>query len=179
MISWKHDAIFETNMGPWGIADPRMRAWRYEPGWRYPKKFWPSWLFSLLEFSARSSGQLAWLAKILKEYQTSLLSTVQSSGDLETDNSLFAATTQKEGPVDSKSLLAGSTLTKCFPVKQKNKQKNKVRPIEDYKASLVHFAVTQTQGATITLLLWLLGGWEVGLWDAAGSPGVLGPLWCV
>lgn len=67
-----------------------------------------------------------------------------------TDTSLFAATTKEvekgfiEGPVDSKSLPAGSTLKKRFPVKQKNK----VRPIDDYKASLVNFAVTQTEGVT-------------------------------
>jgi len=77
--------------------------------------------------------------------------TVQSSGDLETDNSLFEATVKEvekgfmEGPVEKGSLPAGSTLTKRFPVKQKNK----VRPIDDYKASLVNFAVTQTEGVTI------------------------------
>ena len=36
-------------------------------------------------------------------------------------------------------------MTKRFPVKQKNK----VRPIDDYKASLVNFAVTQNEGVTI------------------------------
>ena len=36
-------------------------------------------------------------------------------------------------------------MTKRFPVKQKNK----VRPIDDYKASLVNFAVTQSEGVTI------------------------------
>ena len=43
------------------------------------------------------------------------------------------------------SLPPGSTLTKRFPVKQKNK----VRPIDDYKASLVNFAVAQNEGVTI------------------------------
>ena len=50
-----------------------------------------------------------------------------------------------EGPVCRSSLPPGSTLTKRFPVKQKNK----VRPIDDYKASLVNFAVTQNEGVTI------------------------------
>ena len=43
------------------------------------------------------------------------------------------------------SLPAGSTLTKRFPVKQKKR----VRPIDDYKASLVNYAVTQSEGVTI------------------------------
>ncbi len=50
-----------------------------------------------------------------------------------------------EGPVCCSSLPPGSTLTKRLPVKQKNK----VRPIDDYKASLVNFAVTQNEGVTI------------------------------
>ena len=50
-----------------------------------------------------------------------------------------------KGPINKEELPAGSTLTKRFPVKQKNK----VRPIGDYKASLVNFAVTQNEGFTI------------------------------
>ena len=71
-----------------------------------------------------------------------LLESVQSSGDRETDLSLFEATMKEvekgfiKGP-NKEELPAGSTLTKRFPVKQKNK----VRPIDDYKASLVNFAV--------------------------------------
>ena len=49
-----------------------------------------------------------------------------------------------KGPIDKDELPAGSTLTKRFPVKQKNK----VKPIDDYKASLVNFAVTQNEGVT-------------------------------
>ena len=69
----------------------------------------------------------------------------------EIDRGLFEATVKEvekgfiEGPVGRESLPAGSTLTKRFPVKQKNK----VRPIDDYKASLVNYAVTQTEGVTI------------------------------
>ena len=50
-----------------------------------------------------------------------------------------------QGPIGKECLPAGSTLTKRFPVKQKNK----VRPIDDYKASLVNFAVSQSEGVTI------------------------------
>ena len=50
-----------------------------------------------------------------------------------------------QGPIDKDELPLGSTLTKHFPVKQKNK----VRPIDDYEASLVNFAVAQTEGVTI------------------------------
>ena len=80
-----------------------------------------------------------------------LLESVQSSGDKETDLSLFAATVKEvekgfiKGPIDKDELPAVSTLTKRLPVKQKNK----VRPIDDYKASLVNFAVTQNEGVTI------------------------------
>ena len=80
-----------------------------------------------------------------------LLESVQNSGDRETDSSLFATTLKEvekgfiQGPINKDELPAGSTLTKRFPVKQKNK----VRPIDDYKASLVNFAVTQNEGVTI------------------------------
>ncbi len=80
-----------------------------------------------------------------------LLESVQSSGDRETDDSIFAATMKEvekgflQGPIGKEDLPNGSTLTKRFPVKQKNK----VRPIDDYKASLVNFAVTQNEGVTI------------------------------
>ncbi len=50
-----------------------------------------------------------------------------------------------QGPIGKECLPAGATLTKRFPVKQKNK----VRPIDDYKASLVNFAVSQSEGVTI------------------------------
>ena len=80
-----------------------------------------------------------------------LLESVQSSGDKEIDLSLPATTLKEvekgfiQGPINKEELPAGSTLTKRFPVKQKNR----VRPIDDYKASLVNFAVTQNEGVTI------------------------------
>ena len=79
-----------------------------------------------------------------------LLESVPRCGDRETGFSLLA-TTMKEGEkgfikgIDKDEFPVGSTLTKRFPVKQKNK----VRPIDDYKASLVNFAVTQNVGVAI------------------------------
>ena len=76
---------------------------------------------------------------------------MQSSGDKDLDASLFEAILKEgqkgfiQGPVSKDELPAGSTLTKRFPAKQKNK----VRPIDDYKASLINFAVTQNEGVTI------------------------------
>ena len=91
------------------------------------------------------------LRKVSNISRSVLLESVQSSGDRETDVSLFAATMKEvekgfiQGPIYKDELRVGSTLTKRFPVKQKNK----VRPIDDYKASLVNFAVTQNEGVTI------------------------------
>ena len=91
------------------------------------------------------------LRKVSNLSRDVLLESVQSSGDRETDLSLFAATMKEvekgfiKGPITTEELPAGSTLTKCFPVKQKNK----VGPIDDYKASLVNFAVTQSEGVII------------------------------
>ena len=91
------------------------------------------------------------LRNVLNLSRSVLLESVQSSGDEEIDLGLFSATLKEvekgfiQGPIDKEDLPAGSTLTKRFPVKQKNK----VRPIDDYKASLVNFAVTQNEGVTI------------------------------
>ena len=91
------------------------------------------------------------LRKVSNLSREVLLESVQSSGDKETDHSLFATTLKEvekgfiQGPIGKECLPTGSTLTKRFPVKQKNK----VRPIDDYKASLVNFAVSQSEGVTI------------------------------
>ena len=91
------------------------------------------------------------LRKVSNLSREVLLESVQSSGDKEIDLSLFTATLKGvekgfiQGPINEEELHAGSTLTKRFPVKQKDK----VRLIDDYKASLVHFAVTQNEGVTI------------------------------
>ena len=91
------------------------------------------------------------LRKVSEISKSVIIESLQSSGDPELDQDLFEATMKEvskgflEGPVCQSSLPPGSTLTKRFPVKQKNK----VRPIDDYKASLVNFAVTQNEGVTI------------------------------
>lgn len=80
-----------------------------------------------------------------------ILKTVASSGDQDLDEGLWASTDKEvqkgflEGPVDPSALPEGSLLTKRFPVKQKNK----VRPIDDYKANMVNHSVTQTEGVTV------------------------------
>ena len=50
-----------------------------------------------------------------------------------------------EGPVDLICVPSEATLTKRLPVKQKNK----VRPIDDCRASLVNSSVTQPQGVSV------------------------------
>ena len=70
------------------------------------------------------------LRKVSNLSREVLLESVQSSGDKETDHSLFATTLKEvekgfiQGPIGKECVPAGSTLTKRFPVKQKNK----VRP---------------------------------------------------
>ena len=49
------------------------------------------------------------------------------------------------GPISEDALPQGATLTRRFPVCQKNK----VRPIDDYKSSMVNSSVTQTEGVTV------------------------------
>ena len=67
------------------------------------------------------------LRKVSNLSRDVLLESVQSSGDRETDLSLFEATMKEvekgfiKGPMNKEELPAGSTLTKRFPVKQKNK----------------------------------------------------------
>ena len=91
------------------------------------------------------------LRKVSELSRSVIIESLQSSGDPELDRGLFEATMKEvekgflEGPVCHSSLPPGSTLTKRFPVKQKNK----VSPIDDYKASLVNFAGTQNEGVTI------------------------------
>ena len=80
-----------------------------------------------------------------------ILQSVKSSGDPDLDRDLYAATLKevskgflKEVP-DLMTLPQGATLTRRFGVKQKNK----VRPIDDYKASFVNSSVSQTESATV------------------------------
>ena len=109
------------------------------------------------------------LTKVSNLSREVLLESVQSSGDKEIDLSLFRTTLKEveksfiRGPINKEELPAGSTLTKCFPVKQKNK----VRPIDDYKASLVNFAVTQNEGATIHAIDHIAS--MIAFWMRSGS----------
>lgn len=82
------------------------------------------------------------IAKLSKE---SVLRTVTSSGDLKLDQSLWEVKGFLEGLLDIQDLPVRALLTKRFPVKQKNK----VRPIDDYKAKMVNQSVTQTEGVTV------------------------------
>eukprot|EP00438_Fugacium_kawagutii_P007883 Skav213958 [mRNA] locus=scaffold1979:307938:309152:- [translate_table: standard] len=95
-----------------------------------------------------SCANLRTFAKVSRE---SILRTVCSSGEEELDQGLWDATLKEvtkgflEGPVEVDSLPADSLLTKRFPVRQKNK----IRPIDDYKANMVNQSVTQTEGVSI------------------------------
>ena len=88
------------------------------------------------------------LAQVGRE---AMLRTVVSSGSNKLDIGLWEVTQKEvkkgflEGPIDPSTLPEGSLLTKRFPVKQKNK----VRPIDDYKANMVNQSVTQTEGVTV------------------------------
>ena len=96
-----------------------------------------------------------------------LLASVQSSGDKEIDLSLFTTTLKEvekgfiQGPINREELLVGSTLTKCFPVKQKNK----VRPID----ALVNFAVAQNEGVAIHTIDHIAS--MIAFWMRSGSLG--------
>ena len=109
------------------------------------------------------------LRKVSNLSRDVLLESVQSSGDKEVDISLFAAPRKEvekgfiKGPISREELPAGSTLTKRFPVKQKSK----VRPMDDYKASLVNFAVTQSEGVTIQAIYHIAS--MIAFWMKSGS----------
>eukprot|EP00438_Fugacium_kawagutii_P024944 Skav213201 [mRNA] locus=scaffold2826:375883:385109:- [translate_table: standard] len=95
-----------------------------------------------------SCDNLRTYAKVSRD---SILKTVSSSGEEELDRGLWEATLKEvgkgflEGPVEPASMPPESLLTKRFPVRQKNK----IRPIDDYKANMVNQSVTQTEGVTI------------------------------
>jgi len=80
-----------------------------------------------------------------------LLTSVKTSGDSAIDDGVLRATLKERdlgllvGPIDASTLPRGATLTRRFGVMQKDK----VRPIDDYKASLVNSAVTQVEVVTL------------------------------
>ena len=91
------------------------------------------------------------LRKAADKARDSILASVKSSGSAELDELLFQATEKEilkgylEGPVPLTSVPTGGTLTKRFPVRQRTK----VRPIDDYRASLVNSSVTQPEGVSV------------------------------
>ena len=95
------------------------------------------------------------LRKVSNLSRSVLLESVQSSGDKEVDLSLFAATLKEvetgfiQGPIDKEDVPAGSTLTKRFPVKQKN------------------IAVTQNEGVTIHTIGHIAS--MIAFWMRSGS----------
>eukprot|EP00435_Cladocopium_sp_Y103_P067764 s200_g30.t1 len=80
-----------------------------------------------------------------------LLTSVKSSGDRELDVGVYEATLEEldkgfiQGPVDPTLLPDGATLTRRFGVAERGK----VRPIDDYKASLVNSAVIQPEAVSV------------------------------
>ena len=80
-----------------------------------------------------------------------LLESVRGSGDPELDVGVYEATMKElskgflKGPIPASDVPPGGTLTRRFGVHQRDK----VRPIDDYKASLVNAAVTQVEVVTL------------------------------
>ena len=91
------------------------------------------------------------LRSIADRARCALLSNVRSSGNAQVDAGVLQATLKEKemgflhGPVDAASIPPGATLTRRFGVAQKDK----VRPIDDYKASLVNSSVTQVEVVTL------------------------------
>ena len=80
-----------------------------------------------------------------------LLESVKSSGDQVIDDGVYEATMKERekgfirGPINVEDVPSGGTLTCRFGVFLRDK----VRPIDDYKASLVNSSVTQTEVVTL------------------------------
>ena len=91
------------------------------------------------------------LRNIAPKARAAVLASVRSSGDAQMDRDLYQVTLAErdkgflEGPVDPDSIPFNGTVTRRFGVLQKGK----LRPIGDYRASLVNSSVTQTEMVTI------------------------------
>lgn len=83
-----------------------------------------------------------------------MLRTMKASDDAELDCGVYAATLAErdaghlEGPLDPTSLPTSAILTMRFGLRQGQK----LRPIDNYKTSLVNFAVTQSETITVHTL---------------------------
>ena len=92
--------------------------------------------------------------KVAELSRESLLKSIGKSSSTELDEALMEATLKEVqkgflvGPISPQDMPEGSLLTKRFPVQQKNK----VRPIDDYKANMVNQSVIQTEGVTVHTL---------------------------
>ena len=88
------------------------------------------------------------LRSVADRARHSLINSIKSSGDSEIDRGVYDSTLKElergllVGPIDPDDIPKGSTLTRRFGVRQKDK----VRPIDDYKASLVNSSVTGRDG---------------------------------
>ena len=91
------------------------------------------------------------LRGIADRSRKALLANIRSTGDPKVDEGVLRATMKEmemgflQGPIDVKTIPSGATLTRRFGVLQKDK----VRPIDDYKASMVNSAVTQVEMVTL------------------------------
>ena len=91
------------------------------------------------------------LRGVAKLARTALLASVRGSGDKDLDVAVYEETRKEldkgflSGPIDPNVLPEGATLTRRFGVKQKEK----VRPIDDCRASLVNASVTQAEVVSI------------------------------
>ena len=91
------------------------------------------------------------LRSVADRARGAMLTSVRSSGDAAIDSGVLNATLKERdqgllvGPIDIATIPRGATLTRRFGVLQKDK----VRPIDDYKASLVNSAVTQVEVVTL------------------------------
>ena len=101
-----------------------------------------------IRLATKSCEELRQVADLSRD---GMLQTIRSSGDVELDQQLHDAKMKEvakgffRGPVELADLPDEATLTRRFGVKQRNK----TRPIDDYKASFVSSSVTQTISATV------------------------------
>ena len=91
------------------------------------------------------------LRGIADRAREALLNSAKSSGDPVLDAGVYDATMKEKargflrGPIAASAVPHGGTLTRRFGVHQRDK----VRPIDDYKASLVNSSVTQVEVVTL------------------------------
>ena len=91
------------------------------------------------------------LREVAAKARVALLGSVQSSGQPGLDSGVYEATLKERekgflvGPVAADTIPEGGTLTRRFGVVQRDK----VRPIDDYRSSLVNAAVTQPEAVSL------------------------------